>query len=185
MYYVMGQFDEAHRLCLRAINCDPLNTWSFFYLGRILRSLERFSESEQAYQKALELSPDAVMTRYNLAILLTQLNRHDEAIAEIDQVTAVWARLTGTAIVYFRAGKCAEADAALEELLEQHADHSATQIGMIYAVRGDIDAAFLWMERSYVQRDSGFAYLKTSWMYKPMHNDPRWAVMLNKLGFKE
>ena len=53
---------------------------------------------------------------------------------------------------------------------------------MNYAARRDVDNAFLWLERAYAQRDSGLAFLKSSWIYESLHGNPLWRAFLQKMG---
>ena len=185
LYCILGRFEQSRQLSVRAVECDPLSTFGHRYLARALECLDRFEDAEQAYRKALLLSPNAVAIQYSLAVLLSWRNQHAEAHTEMVQVTTEFTRLTGTAIVYFRAGKRAEADEALRLFIENHADHSAMPIGVVYAARGDADACFEWLERAYVQRDSGVVFLKASRWCVPMHSDPRWLALLGKLGLAD
>ena len=86
------------------------------------------------------------------------------------------------AIRHFLGGEIAEADRALNALIENLADRAAFQVAMCYAVRGNADAAFEWLERAYVQRDSGLSFMKTCWVLEPIHGDPRWSPLLKKMG---
>ena len=38
------------------------------------------------------------------------------------------------------------------------------------------------MERSYELHDSGLLLVKMSWMFVPLHSDPRWLPFLEKIG---
>ena len=52
------------------------------------------------------------------------------------------ARLWAFAIVEHAAGRPAESDAALHELIAQHAIEAAYQVAKVYGARGDADLAF-------------------------------------------
>ena len=56
---------------------------------------------------------------------------------------------------------------------------------MVYAARGEVDLAFAWLERAYVQRDPGLAEMKPDPRFRPAHADPRWDAFLRKMGFPE
>ena len=68
-------------------------------------------------------------------------------------------------------------------LIEHHADEAAHQIAEACAWRGEIDRAFEWLERAYIQRDSGMVYLATDWFLVPLRDDPRWRPLMRKMGF--
>jgi hypothetical protein len=117
-----------------------------------------------------------------LAICLADEGRDAEAMLEANLEPAEWARLTALAYVHFAAGRRAESDEAIRGLVANHAGDAAYQIAAIYAVRGEADIAFGWMDRGYAQRDSGFAAVRSEPSFRPLHGDPRWNAFLNKMG---
>jgi hypothetical protein len=76
-----------------------------------------------------------------------------------------------------------ESTRALDQLKVTMADHAAYQIGVAHAVRGEVDAAFEWLERAYQQRDSGLAVMRTHRQLEPLYTDPRWPQLLAKMRF--
>ena len=180
--YTLGRSTESIAYYERALKSDPMNSRLYLDYTRPLNADLRFAEAERACRRALELSPDGVPYHCLLAESLALQGRVDEAIAEASKEKADWARLWGLAVFHHMAGNRAESDLALNTLIEHNADHSAAQIVCIYAVRGDADAAFLWLERGYAQRDSGVTHLKAFWQFQKLRSDPRWDPMLKKLG---
>ena len=92
-----------------------------------------------------------------------------------------WERLTGQALVYHALGRNHESDAALSKLIATHAQDSPYQIAEIYAYRGEVDQAFVWLKRSYLQRDPGLNQLKLDPMLKSLRGDPRYLDLLKKM----
>ena len=87
--------------------------------------------------------------------------------------------------MHFRQGNLAEADRALNTLIERCGESACIQIAMNYCVRGDGDRAFEWLERAYVLRDTGLSYVKSGWITHPIQADSRWPLFLKKMGFEE
>jgi len=62
----------------------------------------------------------------------------------------------------------------------------AFQIAQVYAWRGEKDQAFAWLDRAYEARS---AFLITRILgcpnYDPLRSDPRFEVLLRKIGFKK
>jgi hypothetical protein len=52
-------------------------------------------------------------------------------------------------------------------------------------VRGEVDAAFEWLTRSYDQRDAGTALMKSELFLRSLHGDPRWETLLRKIGLAD
>ena len=183
LYFQTRRLDQAVQFAGRAIALDPLNAFSWAQLARALEAQEEFAEAETAFHKALELSPGSTSLRVRLSFVLARTGRLEEALAEASREAADWARWWAMAVLHFFAGNTIESDRSLNLLLEHNADHSAAQIAMIYAVRGDADNAFAWIERAYTARDSGLAFCKVARLFEPLHNDPRWPLFLKKMGF--
>jgi tetratricopeptide (TPR) repeat protein len=179
-----GRHDEAAALLRKAIEQDPLNAGGYNAAGLLYRSMDRLVDAEAMYRKSLELSPQRVGSHHMVAILLAEQGRHAEALDEALREPADWARRTGVAYVHLKAGRVAEADLALQELVAAHATDSAFQIAAIYAARGDTDGAFTWLERSIASRDAGSAHMRVEPLFRPLHADPRWKGLMKALGFE-
>jgi serine/threonine protein kinase/tetratricopeptide (TPR) repeat protein len=185
LLHILGQFEEAERLYRNALEQDPLSSAAYRAISLVYRSLDRHQEAEQAIRKGLELSPFHVGARMVLAIVLSERGRNEEALTEAKAETAEWARLTALALVYFRMGRRDEADQALAELEAKHAVDAPYQISAVHAERGDVDAAFRWLERALAEKDAGVAQAKAERVYRPLHGDPRWSALMKKLGFEK
>jgi tetratricopeptide (TPR) repeat protein len=185
LYYALGRSQDALGYAERAVTLDPLNSVCYWYLASSLGVLGRIGEAETAIRKALELSPDAPSLHFRLAFFLDRLGRHEDAIAEASRERTDWARLFALGILHFRQGNVAEADRALNTLIECCGENACIQIAMNYCVRGDADRAFDWLERAFALRDTGLSYVKSGWLTHPIQADPRWPVFLRKMGFEE
>ena len=176
----LGRLDEAIALWGHAIEQDPLNATAYHSLGITLDAADRLAEAEQAYRKALELAPQRHGAHAFLGLNLLAQGRSDEALEEALREPESW-RFYALAIVHRAAGRGAEADAALNELIARHAADAAFQIAVVYAAGGDMDIAFQWLERAYIQRDPGLSDLKGISLLRPLHADPRWSALLRKM----
>ncbi len=183
LYFALGQSHVALGYAERAIELDPLNSICYRYLASTLGVLGRLADAEIAIRKALELSPAAPSLRFRLAFILDRFGRHEEAFVEANREHADWGRYFMLGVLHFRNGNLAESDRALNTLIERCGEAAAIQIAMTYCVRGEADHAFEWLERAYLQRDTGLSYVKSGWLTHPIQNDPRWPVFLKKMGF--
>ena len=164
---------------------DPLSAEAYFFLGTIFWIARRHAESEAALRKALELAPQRAVTRAWLAIALLDQGKADEATAEALREPEEWGRLFATAIIHEAAGRRTESFAALRELAEKRGRDAAYQVADLYALRGEADPAFEWLERAYDQRDAGIGWTKVDPFLRSLHADPRWGVFLRKIGFTD
>jgi hypothetical protein len=53
---------------------------------------------------------------------------------------------------------------------------------MVYASRGRTDDAFEWLERAYQVRDFDIMWIKSESELQPLHVDPRFAALLNRMA---
>ena len=179
-----GRHAEAVDLARRAVEQDPLSATGYVMLGRTYRATGALDKAHEAFRKALELAPQRIMTHFWLAITHQALGRDEEALAEAKLERAPWARACALGIVCHAAGRKAEADAALRELVEMGADTAAYQIAAVYAARAQRDEMFEWLERSYAQRDPGLAQMICEPVFRPHHGDPRWRAFARKMKFE-
>src|SRR5262249_27234126 len=107
--------------------------------------------------------------------------RLQEALQSFSCETSLSHRLLALVLVHHACGRHRESDAALTELLELP-ESAAYQIAVAYAYRNEANLAFEWLERAYLQRDSGLTVMKVSPFLKNLHDDPRWLPFLRKMG---
>ena len=181
----LGRIDEAITFCRRALEQDPLNAASYRNLGMVLDKSGRRTEAEAAYRKALELAPQGGLARAWLALNLLAQGRSAETLAEVLREPEEWARLWALAIIQWAVGRPAESEAALQELIAKYSPAAFYQVATVYAARGEVDLAFTWLERAYVERDSGLAEMRHEPCFRSAHADPRWDAFLRKMGFPE
>jgi tetratricopeptide (TPR) repeat protein len=180
--HMLGRLEEALALSRRAMECDPLGISGFSHFARTCRSLGKMADAERAYRRALELSPQAAGFHMALAWTMLERGHADEALIEASLEPAPWARLCGESTVNYLLGRSVEADNAYRKLVEKYSFNSAFQIALVHAVRGEIDAAFEWLERSFAQREFGLSLLMAEPHFRRLHADGRWFGFLKRLG---
>ena len=115
--------------------------------------------------------------------LLAQ-GRGEEALVEAQQEPHEAFRLWAGAIIHHAAGRHAESEAALQELIANH-QGAAYQVAEVHTARAEADFAFASLERAYVQRDPGLSRIRTDPLFRALHADPRWGTFLRKMGFAD
>jgi len=107
--------------------------------------------------------------------------RTEAAAGQFSSCRGSLIRLQGLAMTSHRLGREAEAMAALDELVRKGALEDAYGIAEVYAVRGELDPAFHWLERARAQHDPLLEHVGHSPSFKPLKGDPRWAAFLREL----
>jgi TolB-like protein/tetratricopeptide (TPR) repeat protein len=181
--YKLGRLDEALDLSRRVLAQDPLSAAFWHNLGLTAHAAGRLEESEKAFRRALEFAPQRFVTHALLALVLQERGNGEAALAEAAAEPDEFWRLWSFAILNYLIGKPSEADEALQKLVDEHAEGNAYQLAEVYAIRGDADEAFAWLERSNTERDAGITHAKVNPRFRTLHGDPRWTPLLKKIGF--
>jgi TolB-like protein/Tfp pilus assembly protein PilF len=182
LMYKLGKLDEAVDLGHRVLQQDPLSAAFWHNLGLTCHAAGLLDESEKAFRRALELGPQRFVTRALLALVLLENGKPDEAkIMASDETDPFW-RLWSLAIISNAFGNQEEADIALKSLVEKNADGNAYQIAEVYAMRGDADESFSWLDQAIAERDPGVTHAKVNPRFRRLHDDPRWQATMAIIG---
>ena len=164
---------------------DPLSVDGHRILASCQLAAGRLAEAEATLRTAIDLGPASGILRSALCGLMLRQGNPAAALATIREEPNEYARLMGTALACHALGQSTEAAAALGLLIGRHAHTCAVQIAAVYAYRGEIDRAFEWLERAYVQRDHGLHSLRDMYFLRALHGDPRWPAFLAKMGLAD
>ena len=70
----------------------------------------------------------------------------------------------------------------IDRLVAKYGFNAAYQIAQAYAFRGQPDQAFQWLDRAFAQRDGGLAEVKYDPLMRSLRKDPRFQVLLERMG---
>jgi TolB-like protein len=179
-----GHQEEAIALARKATVIDPLSLDIWHNLGLLLFSSGQDAEARLAWQHAFDINLGARWPNYLVGYLDLKEGKNDGARVHFGASDEPF-RLTGTAMVEHTIGHAPEAEQALDALKTKYAAGSAFQIAAVYAWRGEKDHAFEWLDRAYDQHDSGMPRLRYDPTLASLHDDPRFAALVKKMGFSE
>ena len=92
-------------------------------------------------------------------------------------------RLLMTTLVRHSQGDDIASDAAFNTIIEQYGNlDMAYQMAQICAWRGDANCAFEQLDKAYEVRDDGLKHLVSDFAMEPIHDDPRWIKLLDRIG---
>ncbi len=178
----LGRLDEAVALTQRAIALDPLRSASYYDLALYLTPLGRYDEAEAALRKAIELQPRAAQNYGQLAIIQILRGQSAAAVELAKQETDPFWSTYALALAYHAHGSRAEADAALQKLIDEDAEDAGTQIATVYALRKAPDKVFEWLEHAWATHDGGVAEILNNPFLLAYKNDPRFTAFAKKIG---
>jgi tetratricopeptide (TPR) repeat protein len=181
----MGRVSEARVFLGRAVDLDPFDERYYVWLGDIDYYDGKYPEAEIDYRKSLEIHPGdpglsssigkVRLSEGNLPLALELMQR------ESDEPMRIW----GLSLVYQALGRRADSDSALAELELHHAEDGPIAIAEVHAYRGEIDQAFDWIDRAYLQRDNDLLQLKIDPWFKKIEPDPRFKDVLRRMKLPE
>jgi TolB-like protein/class 3 adenylate cyclase/tRNA A-37 threonylcarbamoyl transferase component Bud32/Tfp pilus assembly protein PilF len=176
----LGRFSDAVELSRRSMQIDPLYPSSFHNAGLALYYAGQNDEASAAFRKALELAPQMPFEHAYLGQVYLAQSRHEEALKEALQEQHPLYRLHALALAFHALGRKKEADATLEDLIAKFHD-DPTQIGEVYAFRGETERSLEWLERAYKQRDDGLIQIKGDPLLNRLKGDARYTGLLAKM----
>jgi serine/threonine protein kinase/tetratricopeptide (TPR) repeat protein len=187
---ITGRMAESLSLIRRARELDPLSVPAATYEGALLAYAGQYDAAVEVCRKALEIAPGFVEAYYVLAIAHQLQGRMDDALAEFTQALAY---AGNNPLVLGCLGTlhalCGHGDKA-RELLSTLAEQAKTSYvapitrAMIHGGLGELDEAFVWLEKSAEARDSFLVYLRLAPMFSPLRADPRYASLVRRMGLE-
>jgi TolB-like protein/Tfp pilus assembly protein PilF len=181
----LGELDAQRQYAQQAITHDPLDYWNYFAAGVGAYNRGSFEECERYYRKAIELNDGAEGPHSELAMLLTARGQGAAALEEVKREPSVAWRALRLPIPLYALGRRREADAALAEAQARYGDTHPFWVAMIYAVRGDRDQAFAWLDRTVARRDLPPIYQRFDPLLKSLTGDARYREFLRQANLPQ
>jgi len=178
----LGRFEENLQFQRRAVELAPLDPRGQRALGHMALCAGLFDEALAALSKSIQLNPEGAYIHADFAWVYMAQSRYREALREVEQEKNPELRLMGLVVTNYALGQKRESDAALSELTERYADIAAFQVAQAYAFREEVDSAFRWLDRAYVQRDGALLSVSYDPFLRSLHRDPRYAEFLKKMN---
>jgi TolB-like protein/Flp pilus assembly protein TadD len=177
-----GRLEDALRYCNEALRADPLSPLVHAVFGNTCFFAGRLDEAETMRRRVLELSPGWLSGHFYLGRILLEKNEKEEALAEMRREQSAFWQLTGLAIAHHALGQAEAADEALSELMRMPAEGAAYQRAQVFAYRGDVDAAFQWLDRAAATHDAGLGFAGFDPLLARLRGDARWQPFLERNG---
>ncbi len=179
---VYGQIQEAEKLARQAIELDPLAYLARGNLARILLAEGKLDEADAEARKAAQLQPTAAASRRWQVVVAVLRGDGEAALREAQLEPDEGYRRFELALAQYVRGDRKAADAALADLIANGRDQLAYQIAEVYAVRGETDKAFEWLQISFDNHDTGTLSFLIDPLLRDLRTDPRYKSLLTKLG---
>jgi Flp pilus assembly protein TadD len=152
-YVLLGDWADADKWTLRAVQMSPSDADAWYSLGRIRYSEQRFREALSCFEQVLKLSPKSVKAENNLGLAYEGMNQVDAAMAAYRQAIE-WQNeasggelseepLLNLGIVLLHRGNLTEAEGLLMKAaaLAPKDPRIHEQLGHLYMQKADYEAA--------------------------------------------
>lgn len=158
---------------------DPLDTTAL--LNRVFGSLYEgdLDAARRFLGEATQVEPDAIRVRAAEGLIAYLDGDFESALRLATDSTP-----SMRACALYRLGRTGEADRELDELVSA-APFTAYHVAAVHACRGDADSAFEWLNRAWENRHPALLTIRGNWYMSPLHGDPRWPLLLEKIGVSD
>ena len=178
----LGRVDEAERQARQAVELDPLSYAAQNNLARVLWYEGKLDEADAIARKAAELHPAAASSRRWQVLVAIQRGDKETALREAQLEPDESYRRFELALAQYARGDRTAADAALADLIA-HNQGLDYQVAQVYAVRGDREKAFEWLQIAFDNHDTGMLALLVEPLLRTLSDDPRYKALLAKMNF--
>jgi len=187
----LGQIDKAIEENSTALELDPLSLLMQGACAWVLYLARRYDDALEQCRKTLELDPQYPLALSNLGLCSIQKSLFQEAIAALEKATVSSGNntefLSYIAYAYVMSGNLEKAHEVLGELdkLSEHVYVPKYYLAPIQAAMGDKDKAFESLESAYKERDADLIFLNVDPKFDVLRSDPRFEMMLKKIGLEK
>jgi serine/threonine-protein kinase len=183
-----GRVDEALAQLDTARSIDPLAPIIGAVRGRVYVNARRPTEAIAPLREALAASPHLDLAYQQLGHARLMMGSHAEAIAAFRQAAALSGVRDSAQLgyAYAIAGRRVEAEQILRRLVDSSTRRYIPpfHVAMAFTGLGDKEAAFAWLQRGIAERGSFMDGVKVTPAFVPLHDDPRWASLLHRMGLE-
>jgi TolB-like protein/DNA-binding winged helix-turn-helix (wHTH) protein/Flp pilus assembly protein TadD len=166
---------------------DPFSAGHATFSGMILFMAGQYDKAIEEERAALELDPQREHPHYWTGYAYEQQKLYDKAIAEYEKVLpnddhGVFLAALGRSLSL--AGDSKKAEEMRRRLERLSGDNFAWpyDAALLYAVLGNKDRAFDWLEKDLKQHDGWLLLLNVDPRLSPLRSDPRFRSLVRRAG---
>jgi tetratricopeptide (TPR) repeat protein len=183
----VGKSDESIAQARKILELDPVNAIGHVMILLNEVSTRSYESAIQAGKDLLEIAPNNLRGHEMLAMSYALGRRYEEAIALCDRMS----RLPGGAHsrpllghAYALAGRTEEAKAVLEEVINSSEKNFffLENTAILCIALHEFDRAFELLNKLCEERFASLVRLRRWPMYEPLHSDPRFGELVQRIG---
>jgi TolB-like protein len=188
----LGRYDEGLKIALRAAELDPLTPLTSIWPGMFYTLSGRYDESIGYCKKLLAVDSNFVYTYAYLAMDYAFKGSFSDAIYYANETMRRMGKdlsmyhLLGW--VYAESGDTVKARTILNQVEELNFNNTIdpVYIAGLYVALGQNNKAFEFLNKAFEMRSGQVIYLRAyaDSYFKDIKTDPRYILLLKKIGFK-
>jgi len=179
---VLGKFEESKVIYERLQVLDPANPNTFlnasyphYYSGDFDRTIE-------LSHMAMQLSPGFWGAEFMVGSCLLMKADFEAAESAFEREQWEEFKIMGAAMASLSLGRPDEFSAALERLETGWGESAPSLVAVVHAWSKNRDAAFEWLQKALVSRDSWLIQFMHDPLLSDLRQDPRWLPFLERAG---
>ena len=179
-FYAMGflnpekRTDQALEEFRTAMSLDPLSPIVNTNYAAVLTTAHRYDEALAQFQKTLQSDPGFKPAHFNLGQLYAITGRFGEALPEVQQFESTPGSFSPDAKGY-----------VAFSLVHASEEGWTVDIASTYALAGDREKSFEYLEKAYTQADAELPFGIRVPAFDSIRSDPRYADLMRRLGLPE
>jgi serine/threonine protein kinase/tetratricopeptide (TPR) repeat protein len=189
----LGKMDEALKNLRRAIALDPLNLNGLDNLAEAYIYTGQYAESIEEGKKIVEIDPAFANVHYHLSQAYFCTGKYDLWLEEWEKLDTLAKDSEDLALAeaakreYVKSGYrgALRRVVALQEEQVKRMYVDPAIVASNYALLGEKDKAFAWLEKAYAEKSAFIVYLKPFPQFDSLRSDPRYADLLKRMGLPQ
>lgn len=185
----LGRMDEALAEQKRSLELDPLSFAGNLFVALDYYWLRDYDRAIKESLKILEVEPNQTELRTDLARSYVMKGEYDKAAGEFEKALILNGRekqAEGLRCAYAKDGLRGLLKAQIE-LWSHPEDYDPDSVAQNYALLGDRENAFLWLDRAHADNDKlpngNLLDTKVEPFLDNIRSDPRYNTFLRHMGF--
>jgi TolB-like protein/Tfp pilus assembly protein PilF len=183
-YGNIGRLDLALDAYQKAQETDPLSASIIFNLVLAYLDAGQIDNAATQLEVGRSLYSDEPFVDVFDAAIALRRGMPEDALTRAENMPGSmgsWIR----GFAYHDLARPADVDFELKQLESSGATEAAYIMASLYAYRGDADAAFGWLERSFESGDTNLVEMRDKYFWEKIHDDPRWQPFLARIGISD
>ena len=189
----LGNHEQGLLQFRRAVELEPLNLNANENLGRAYFYAKRYDQAIEQEKKILEIDPTFATAHLNLSYIYHFTGKYDLWLEEWENSARLYKDSENLALVkavkqeYGKSGYrgAMKRLAALQEEQAKRIYVDPAWIAGSYAVLGEKDLAFRWLEKAFGEKSGWLLYIKSAPDFDSLRSDPRYADLLKRMGLPQ